>query len=222
MKRKILISAVAVAALVGGGTYTAVAASADDAAPTSKVTVSEAVDAALQKAPGTVESAGTDDDAGVWEVDVQGKNGDDREVTVNASGKASAAQDDKGDDSDDGKSDDGRSDDDAAERKALSAAKVDARQASAAALEFRPGTVTEVEFDDGHWEVDVRGKDGASHDVTVDATTGKASASQDDDAADDDADTDGSDDDGSDDDKTAKTASDDGTSKDKADDGSDD
>ncbi|MET9671325.1 PepSY domain-containing protein [Streptomyces sp. NPDC006475] len=219
MKRKILISAVAVAALVGGGTYTAVAASADDAAPTSKVTVSEAVDAALQKAPGTVESAGTDDDAGVWEVDVQGKNGDDREVTVNASGKASAAQDDKDDDSDDG-----RSDDDAAERKALSAAKVDARQASAAALEFRPGTVTEVEFDDGHWEVDVRGKDGASHDVTVDATTGKASASQDDGSDDTAADgSDGSDD--SDDDKTAKTAnsaSDDGTSKDKADDGSDD
>ncbi|WP_327680093.1 PepSY domain-containing protein [Streptomyces sp. NBC_00467] len=209
MKRKILISAVAVAALVGGGTYTAVAASADEAAPTSKVTVSEAVDAALQKAPGTVESAGTDDDAGVWEVDVQGKNGDDREVTVDASGKASAAQDDKGDDSDDDTSD--ASDDDAAERKALSAAKVDAEQASTAALEFRPGTVTEVEFDDGHWEVDVRGKDGASHDVTVDATTGKASASQSDDAKD------------TDDAKDDKdnSASDDGTSKDKADDGSD-
>ncbi|WP_328861770.1 PepSY domain-containing protein [Streptomyces sp. NBC_00306] len=216
MKRKILISAVAVAALVGGGTYTAVAASADDAAPTSKVTVSEAVDAALQKAPGTVESAGTDDDAGVWEVDVQGKNGDDREVTVDASGKASAAQDDKGDDD---RSDDSGSDD-AAERKALSAAKVDAEQASTAALEFRPGTVTEVEFDDGHWEVDVRGKDGASHDVTVDATTGKASAAQDDNAKDtDDAD---SKNDKDDKDDKANSASDDGTSKDKADDGSDD
>ncbi|MFD3442621.1 PepSY domain-containing protein [Streptomyces sp. NPDC058685] len=219
MKRKILISAVAVAALVGGGTYTAVAASADDTAPTSKVTVSQAVDAALQKAPGTVESAGTDDDAGVWEVDVQGKNGDDREVTVDGSGKASAAQDDKGDDD---RSDDSGSDD-AAERKALSAAKVDARQASAAALDFRPGTVTEVEFDDGHWEVDVRGEDGASHDVTVDATTGKASASQD--KADDTDDTDAADDtaDAADakDDK-ANSASDDGTSQDKADDGSDD
>ncbi|MER7662744.1 MULTISPECIES: PepSY domain-containing protein [unclassified Streptomyces] len=212
MKRKILISAVAVAALVGGGTYTAVAASADDAAPTPKVTVSEAVDAALQKAPGTVESAGTDDDAGGWEVDVRGKNGDDREVTVDASGKASAAKDDKSDDDRSDDSDD--SDDDAADHKALSAAKVDARQASAAALEFRPGTVTEVEFDDGHWEVDVRGKDGASHDVTVDATTGKASASQDD-AKD-------ADDSAADDAKGANSASDDGTSKDKADDGSDD
>ncbi|MGW6459031.1 PepSY domain-containing protein [Streptomyces sp. NPDC055078] len=215
MKRKIVV-AVAVAALLGGGAYTAVAASGDDPVSTPKISVSDAVDAALKEAPGSVLSVGRDDDGeGPWEVDVVGRNGLDREVRVDAkSGKVSlapAADDtdgpDDADDADDVNDSDGSdgSDDrneaaeDRSDLEALRAATVDADRAAAAALSFRAGTVTEVEFDEGHWEVEVRAKDGSSRDVHVDARTGKASPAPAVEKADDADDKDDKDDDGSDD-----------------------
>ncbi|MFE3015966.1 PepSY domain-containing protein [Streptomyces sp. NPDC059256] len=189
MKRKIAV-AVAVIALVGGGTYTAVAASGDPA-PSSSISASEAAGAALKKSPGSIESIGLDDDAkGQWEVEVVNKNGDDQDVRVDAKGKASLFSDD--DDRDDG--DDRDSADDKAEREALNAAKVNAEQAASAALKFRAGSVTEVDFDNGHWEVEVRDKDGREHEVRVDATTGKASVSAESNDRDDTDDTDDADD----------------------------
>ncbi len=195
MKRKILIATVAAAALVGGGTYTAVAASGDDPAPSSKITASEAAGAALAKSPGAVESVDLDDDGDrAWHVDVLGKDNRTHEVKVDAkTGGASVSQQ---------TDDDGRDDaEDASERAALRTAKVDAAAAGAAALELRPGTVTEAEFDDGRWEVEVRGTDGRSHDVHVDAKTGKATASADtsDDTSDKASDDGAKDSDGSDD-----------------------
>ncbi|MEU5401923.1 PepSY domain-containing protein [Streptomyces sp. NPDC005963] len=181
MKRKIAV-AVAVIALVGGGTYTAVAASGEPA-PSSSLSASQAADAALKKSPGSIESIGLDDDAkGQWEVEIVGKNGEDQDVRVDAKGKASLFSDDDNDsDDNDGSRD---SAEDRAERQALSSVKVNAEEAASAALKFRAGSVTEVDFDNGHWEVEVRAKDGREHEVRVDGTTGKASVSADDDGTD--------------------------------------
>ncbi|MFE7131130.1 PepSY domain-containing protein [Streptomyces sp. NPDC057638] len=203
MKRKMIVAAAVAAALVGGGAVTAVAASGDDTPPASRITSAQAVDAALKKAAGTVESVDRDDDgAGHWEVDIRAKDGLEREVRVDAgSGEVlKVTTDDDTDDRDDRDDDragdrddaDDRDDtddrdgdraddaDDRAEREAAASAAVNAQRAEAAALKLQPGTVTEVEFDDGRWEVEVRAEDGAEHDVRVDAKTAKATLSQDD------------------------------------------
>ncbi|MFF3781432.1 PepSY domain-containing protein [Streptomyces sp. NPDC001933] len=59
-------------------------------------------------------------------------------------------------------------------------ARVDVKDAVAAAVEAVPGTVTEAELDDEDgglvWELDVYGSDKVWHDVTVDAGNGKVLA----------------------------------------------
>ncbi|MFW6692705.1 PepSY domain-containing protein [Streptomyces sp. MAR4 CNX-425] len=150
MKRNIVIAAVATAALVTGGTVTAVAVSngddgaeaaampadvrvADDdgddgrdddrddgrddrddarddrdeakALAAAKVSVDDAVAAALQERAGTVESAEFDDDdrgAHRWEIDILGDDGTWYEVGVDAdSGEVVADRTGDGDDGDD-------------------------------------------------------------------------------------------------------------------------
>ncbi|MFJ6633273.1 PepSY domain-containing protein [Streptomyces sp. NPDC091376] len=51
--------------------------------------------------------------------------------------------------------------------------KVTVTDAIDSALRAVPGTVTSAGLDDSAWEIDVHGKDGVWHDVTLDATTGK-------------------------------------------------
>ncbi|GLF94714.1 PepSY domain-containing protein [Streptomyces yaizuensis] len=179
MKRKLII-ATAVAALLTGGAVTAVTAAADD--KPSKISSSTAVSTALKEQSGVVESVSLDD--GAWEVEIadakgasgaDGADDADREVRVDAeSGKVLGAERDDADDDD-------RDDRDDRDDVPVRDAKVDAKQAGAAAVDFRAGTVTDIEFDDGHWEVEIHAKDGAEHEVRVDAVTGKASASPSDD-----------------------------------------
>ncbi|MFI6288185.1 PepSY domain-containing protein [Streptomyces sp. NPDC051018] len=59
---------------------------------------------------------------------------------------------------------------------ALPRPEVTAQRAADAALALRSGTVTEIEFDDARWEVEVRTDDGASHDILVDPRTAEATA----------------------------------------------
>ncbi|MFF3553331.1 PepSY domain-containing protein [Streptomyces tsukubensis] len=194
MKRKIVI-ATAVAALMAGGTLTAFAATGSDddrTPPAAKVTLTEATDAALAKVPGTVESADRDDDGkGDWEIDIRTSEGTEREVRVDAQngsvhvepGDDHADRDDAGDDrNEQDEQNDDRDDrdeqDDARDQQddaaAAAAAKTTSAQAQAAALKLHPGTVTDVEFDDARWEIDIKGNDGKWYDIDVDATTGKA------------------------------------------------
>ncbi|MFF2527188.1 PepSY domain-containing protein [Streptomyces liangshanensis] len=205
MKRNLVIAAVTAAALVGGGTYTAVAVggegrdddrgttrSADDRSRTATTadttttttttataagapdTANEAATAALAKYPGAVASVERDDDRGsVWEVEVLGKDGRWHELRIDAAGtvRADGRQDD--DHRDDDRDDDWE---DHRERAALRAAAVDAQEAGAAALASVPGTVTSVDLDDDRtsaWDVDVRGEDGRTHELTVHTRTGK-------------------------------------------------
>ncbi|TMR27569.1 PepSY domain-containing protein [Actinomadura geliboluensis] len=180
-KRGLLVSAVAAGVLAAGGTTAAfataqdapaaAAAPSDDrpggAAAAPEVALAQAADAALKKVPGTVAEAELDDEDGkaVWELDVLAQDGTWHDVTV---------------DSGDGKVLTDRADedgDDAAEAAALRKASVGAPAAADAALKAVQGHVTSAEFEleDGKavWEVDVAGKDGAEHEVTVDAASGK-------------------------------------------------
>jgi uncharacterized membrane protein YkoI len=147
VKHKLVVAAVATAALAAGGS--AVAFAGDDAVPAdalaaslrtdagdgtddetgerderdgdrrelrgAKVTLQEAVGAALKAVPGTAESAELDDEDGrtAWDVDVLGEDGRWHEVRIDAAGGGvlggGADRDDRDDDGGDGAG--GRDDD---------------------------------------------------------------------------------------------------------------
>ncbi|OKI10208.1 peptidase M4 [Streptomyces sp. CB02923] len=191
MKRNIVIATVAAAALVGGGTATAVAFSGDSATPSqsstprssvsvpddgmtedareakaASVTAPQAAAAALKATPGTVTGIDLDQDRPglVWEVDILGKDSKWHEVTLDAGNAKVLNQrvEHEGDD------DHGV----AHARAELKGATVDATQAAQKAAASY-GTVTSVDLDDDHrasaaWEVETVTKDGKEHKVLVD------------------------------------------------------
>ncbi|MEU8739814.1 PepSY domain-containing protein [Streptomyces halstedii] len=199
MKRTIALTAVAAAVLVGGGIATTAAFAHDDGddrrpdrvsrsadrhtgetrSPGDRVTLDEAVAAALKAVPGTVTEVELDDDDHgarlVWELDVYGKDTVRHDVTVDAgTGEVLSTRDDDDNDNDD------------RDRHAARSAAVSLDSAVAAALKAEPGTVTSAELDDddhGHlyWEIDVTGKDGRYHELRVDAETAAVSVDRDDD-----------------------------------------
>ncbi|WP_406384026.1 PepSY domain-containing protein [Streptomyces sp. NBC_01618] len=192
MKRKIAISAVTAAVLAGGGAATAVAFADDDShdrdtrssaasGSTARVTVGDAVAAAVGAVPGTVTEAELDDEDGglVWEVDVYGSDRAWHDVTVDA-GNGKVLGKHVSDDDDD------------RDRHAPGSAPVSLNAAVDAALRATPGTVTSIDLDDHdgrsggalHWEVDVRGKDGKQRELNVDAKTAKVTADRSDDGDD--------------------------------------
>ncbi|WP_030260022.1 PepSY domain-containing protein, partial [Streptomyces violens] len=140
-----------------------------------KISQSEATAKALKAVPGTVTSAELDnaDSNGslIWEVDVLGKDHKNHDVTIDAgNGKVLNKHTDRDDDAAQ----------DAAETQAqIKADKIGHDKAIAKALKAVPGTVVSYGLDDNDrngstvWEVDVLGKDHKSHDVTIDAASGK-------------------------------------------------
>ncbi|WP_371630617.1 PepSY domain-containing protein [Streptomyces sp. NBC_00341] len=208
MKRKIVIATVTAAVLVGGGAATAVAlAGSGSASGTSgtngtsgtsgtasrdsaRVTVGDAAGAAVRAVPGTVTEAELDEEDGrlVWELDVYGSDRAWHDVTVDpGSGKVIGKHVDIDDDGD---------------RHAPRRTAVTLDEAVRAALGSAPGTVTSVELEDHdgrggravHWEIDIRGKDGAKHERNVDAKTAKVTVDRPDSDHGDDGDDDGDDD----------------------------
>ncbi|AOP49733.1 PepSY domain-containing protein [Streptomyces lydicus] len=193
MKRHLVIATAAAAALVAGGTVTAVAVSGDGApsgrpdAPTrqadghgrpgtedareaaaAKVTAPQAAAAALRAVPGTVTGLDLDRDRPglVWDADVLGKDGRWHELTLDAGDARVLNQHvERGDD-----------DDHARERAALRTARTDAAGAARKAAAAH-GTVTSVELDGDHraravWEVETVSKDGKEHQLLVDPDSG--------------------------------------------------
>ncbi|MFD3949927.1 PepSY domain-containing protein [Streptomyces albidoflavus] len=110
------------------------------AADPGNVTVAQAIAAALNHTSGTVLSADLDDDGDRrWEVEVATGGSTVHEIDVDSTtGKVVRTETDRDED------------DAAAELKAVQGAKVSARDAAAAV----DATITSVEFDDGHWEVE--------------------------------------------------------------------
>ncbi|WP_067795997.1 PepSY domain-containing protein [Actinomadura formosensis] len=186
--RGLVVTVVAAGVLAGGGATAAVAAghgddrgrgavpSDDDrhddhpadGSPEPAVSLAQAVDAALKAVSGKVEEVELDGEHGktVWEVGVLAGNGARRDVTVDSgTGKVLANRADDRDE--EGKADSA----------ALRKAEVTAPAAAGAALKAVPGHAVSAEFRRGHrgavWEVEVIGRNGAEHEVAVDAATGK-------------------------------------------------
>ncbi|KWT59458.1 peptidase M4 [Streptomyces albus subsp. albus] len=200
MKRNIVIATVAAAALIGGGTATAVAfggsgasdASSVSATPRSSVSVPDddvnedareakaatvsapqAAAAALKATPGTVTGIDLDQDRPglVWEVDVLGKDDKWHEVTLDAGNAKVLNQRVEHEGDDDHGAARTR-----AELKGASVGAVAAAEKAAASY----GTVTSVDLDDDHrgsavWEVETVTKDGKEHKLNVDPRSGKVS-----------------------------------------------
>ncbi|MFE6983040.1 PepSY domain-containing protein [Streptomyces griseus] len=159
------------------------------AAKSARITLDQAVAAALKSVPGTVTEAELDDDdddhdgRAVWELDVRGSDSTWHDVTVDATtGKVLKTRDDDNDDRD---------------RHAPRSAAVTLNQAAAQALKTAPGTITSIDLDDDdddddnggrgnvlRWDVDITGKDGKQHELRVDAKTGKVTVDRDDDGDD--------------------------------------
>ncbi|WP_405823050.1 PepSY domain-containing protein [Streptomyces sp. NBC_00838] len=163
MKRNLVIASITAAALIGGGTYTAVATGATDSG--------------ADTAPKTVSSASlvNDDDR-----DDRNEPGDDRDD-----------RDDNGGSGDDagGKGKDGTS---AAGQK-LTAAQAAAAALKQHPGKVESVDLDDDDDDDRssagrHWEVDIIGQDGMWYDLRVDASTGAVRADNDDDNDDDDDD----------------------------------
>ncbi|MFE8976541.1 PepSY domain-containing protein [Streptomyces cyaneofuscatus] len=162
----------------------------DDRAPAaakgSGISLDQAVAAALKSAPGTVTQAELDrddddhDGRTVWELDVRGSDKKWHDVTVDAdNGKVLKTRDDDRDDH------------------APRSSTVTLKQAADAALKTAPGSITSIDLDDDddddgkgskgnvlRWDVDIAGKDGKSHELRVDAKTGKVTVDRDDDGDD--------------------------------------
>jgi uncharacterized membrane protein YkoI len=184
MKRKSVIAAAVVVALVGGGTATALSLPSEagpKAAPgvsadANRADVNRAVGTAASTVPGTVTGVDLEDDGREWDVDVFGKDGKWHDVTLDPSGVK--VRDDHVDTGNDDRDD-----------HAPKGADVTAQQAVDSALRTAApgGRVTEADLERGHWEIEVLGKDGRHQDINVDAKTGKAVVApkdQDDDGAD--------------------------------------
>ncbi|MEU9185873.1 PepSY domain-containing protein [Streptomyces sp. NPDC048484] len=157
MKRNIVIATITAAALIGGGTATAIAVSGDEEAPAKKSNVQVSND-----------DTGRDDDANVNNSD---DDNDDNDADDKAEDKADAAEDK-------GATDTGEDAEDKAENAAdAKVAKVDAADAIKAALKNTDGTAVSADLDDEGtkhvWDVDILTNGGAWHSVQVDPATGK-------------------------------------------------
>ncbi|MFI1481307.1 PepSY domain-containing protein [Streptomyces sp. NPDC020747] len=153
MKRNIVIATIAAAALIGGGTATALAVSGDEEAPAKKSNVQVSND-----------DNGRDDDANVNDTD-------DNDADDRADDKADAADDRAAKDT-------GEDAEDKAENATdAKVAKVNAADAIKAALKDTAGTAVSADLDDEGtkhvWDVDILTNGGAWHSVQVDPATGK-------------------------------------------------
>ncbi|GAB2936779.1 PepSY domain-containing protein [Streptomyces heilongjiangensis] len=167
MKRNIVIATVAAAALIGGGTATAIAVAGDDEAPAKKTV--------------TVSNDGDDRD-------------DAQDTDDTARDRAEDKAEDKAEDAAEDRA--ARDTDEDAEDKAENAAEAKAAQITAAdairaALKHTSGTAVSADLDDEGtthvWDVDVLTNGGAWHSVRIDPATGKVLGShteQDDDGDD--------------------------------------
>ncbi|MET8974263.1 PepSY domain-containing protein [Streptomyces sp. NPDC004539] len=189
MKRSLAITAVAVTAVLAGGTALAfagddgreregaaqpvrVAAAAQEQptviTTTTNLTAAQAIDAALKSRPGTVLSADldTDDDDASgrgWDIEILGTDRTTYDVLVDpATGKILSTRVDT--DNDDNRTPTG----------------LTARQAAEAAAP--KGTVLSIDVDDdrpGLWEIETRDAQGLERDWTVNAANGTVSADRD-------------------------------------------
>ena len=163
MKRNMVIAAVTAAALLGGGTATALAVTDDGRGPDDRTPARTAAD-------DSVDRVRHGDDT----------QPDDRTRSDRSTGSDDRARTDDRTRADDRPHTDDRADDHNSAR--LRSARVTAAGALAAALRHTPGTAVSAHLDDDHatpdWEVEILGSGGAWYEVHVDAGTGKIVSSR--------------------------------------------
>ncbi len=193
-KNKILIPALAVVVLAGGGFSFANAATSHDKPTTevaeknddlsqaelakqAKITEEAATKTALEKVPGTVNEVELEDEDGtvVYEFEITSTDGTQQDVKVDAqTGKIVKVE---ADDEEDGEEKDEEENDDLSQAELAKQAKITEEAATKTALEKVPGTVNEVELEDEDgtvvYEFEITSTDGTQQDVKVDAQTGK-------------------------------------------------
>ena len=171
--KKVLIPVLAVAVLAGGGFTIANAQGQAALAKQAKITQDEAINAALEKVPGTVEEVELEDEKGtiVYEIELVSTDGTEHEVEVDAqTGEVLKVEAD--DDDEENEEEDSQNQAELAKQ-----AKITEDEAINTALEKVPGTVNEVELEDENgtmvYEIEVLSTDGTEQEVKVDAQTGE-------------------------------------------------
>lgn len=157
MKRKLFITGVAGAIILGG----AIGVGAVSSEPA--ISFEKAKEAAVNQVNGTIESIELEEDDGLlkYDIEVNGSDrGDDKEVEVDAaSGKVMNVEDD-------------RDDDDRGDR-VNKQVNISHEKAINIALKSVPGKVTEAELDDdGYYEIEVQ-HNNQEVELKVDADSGK-------------------------------------------------
>lgn len=161
MKRNIVIATVATAALIGGGTATALAVTGDDEAPVKRAGVQVSDDEKNDAADDAADEADDKNDD---------KNEDKNDASDDNTGSDARDSSDDTDDADD-------ADDKAEDAAEAKAADVTAADAIAAALKHQAGTAVSADLgDEGTnlvWDVDVLTNGGKWYSVQIDPGTGK-------------------------------------------------
>ena len=169
--KKVLIPVLAVAVLAGGGFTIANAQGQAALAKQAKITQDEAINAALEKVPGTVEEVELEDEKGtiVYEIELVSTDGTEHEVEVDAqTGEVLKVEADD---------DENEEEDSQNQAKLAKQAKITEDEAINMALEKVPGTVNEIELEVENgtvvYEIKVLSTDGTEQEVKVDAQTGE-------------------------------------------------
>ena len=169
--KKVLIPVLAVAVLAGGGFTIANAQGQAALAKQAKITQDEAINAALEKVPGTVEEVELEDEKGtiVYEIELVSTDGTEHEVEVDAqTGEVLKVEADD---------DENEEEDSQNQAKLAKQAKITEDEAINTALEKVPGTVNEIELEVENgtvvYEIKVLSTDGTEQEVKVDAQTGE-------------------------------------------------
>ena len=170
--KKVLIPVLAVAVLAGGGFTIANAQGQAALAKQAKITQDEAINAALEKVPGTVEEVELEDKKGtiVYEIELVSTDGTEHEVEVDAqTGEVLKVE---ADDENENEEEDSQN-----QAKLAKQAKITEDEAINMALEKVPGTVNEIELEVENgtvvYEIEVLSTDGTEQEVKVDAQTGE-------------------------------------------------
>jgi len=169
--KKVLIPVLAVAVLAGGGFTIANAQGQAALAKQAKITQDEAINAALEKVPGTAGEVELEDEKGtiVYEIELVSTDGTEHEVEVDAqTGEVLKVEADD---------DENEEEDSQNQDKLAKQAKITEDEAINAALEKVPGTVNEIELEVENgtvvYEIKVLSTDGTEQEVIVDAQTGE-------------------------------------------------
>jgi len=171
MKKKVVIFTVTGMVLLGGALGVGAMSNNDDASSKvevkkeNRISFEKAKEIAINKVEGSrLDSIELEYDDGVliYDIEVDRHDEDDIEIKIDAkTGEVLKLEDYRDDDDND----------DDNENKSVGKSKISQEEAVAIATKDTPGNVTEVEYDDGHYEIEIK-KNGTEVEFKIDSTSG--------------------------------------------------